>query len=71
MQVITDSFKNAILGQLLDLKPGFYLTRDQLCLGAEVDTRYAALVSILIQEPEFSEFETVKSRGIRKKLSAS
>jgi hypothetical protein len=69
MQVITSEFKNAVLGQLLDLKSGFYLTRDQLCMGAGTEIKYANLVSILMSEPEFAEFETVKSRGIRRKAS--
>lgn len=67
MNVITNEFKNAVIGQLLDLKPGFYLTREQLCLGAGVDPKFAGVVSLLMTEPEFADFEGVKSRGYRRK----
>ena len=68
MLVITDEFKNAVLGLLLDLRKGQYLTRAMICEELKVDNKYEAVVSALASEPDFADFEMVKARGFRKKF---
>lgn len=67
MQVITNEFKQAVLDELNKLEDGFYLTRSMVCERIGVGEQYENVVSILMQDPEFSGFESVKSRGIRKR----
>lgn len=67
MQVFTTEFIQAVKGKLETLQPGFYMTREQLCVAIGITGHYSNAISMLLATPEFSEFETVKSRGIRRK----
>jgi len=67
MKVFTDEFVNAVKGKLETLPDGDYLTREKLCIAINVPAVYANAISMLMAQPEFSGFEAVKSRGIRRK----
>jgi hypothetical protein len=72
MQVFNQEFVDAVKVQLAKVQPGFYITREQVCLAVEVSGAYANAISILMAGPEFAGYESVKSRGIRpKKIEVS
>jgi hypothetical protein len=67
MQVFTSDFLAAVKSKLESIQPGFYMTRSQLCLSLNIASDYEGVISMLLGTPEFSDFEAVKSRGIRRK----
>ena len=67
MKVFTDEFVQAVKTKLDTLEPLQYLTREQLCLALNVSPEYMSAISIVMKDEQFSEFESVKSRGIRRK----
>jgi hypothetical protein len=67
MQVFTNEFVQAVKSALDGLQPLQYLTREQVCLAIGIDKSNMNAISILLVQPEFAAYETVKSRGIRKK----
>ena len=70
MQVFNPEFTTAVLSVLnthLNDEPGSYLTREQVCFKVGVDKMYMNAISIVMLDESFNGFETVKSRGIRKK----
>lgn len=72
MNVFNQEFVTAIKAKLDSLEPLAYLTREQICAAIGVDKTYVNAVSIVMQEPQFADYEAVKSRGIRrKKISAA
>lgn len=70
MTVFNLEFVQAVRDQLATLKPGFYLTREQVCLALNVPKTYSNAISILFEAGEFPEYETVRSRGIRRRVAA-
>ncbi len=70
MQVFTTEFVSAVKAKLESLQDGFYLTRDQLCVSLNVPSECAGVITMLLATPEFSCFEAVKSRGIRRRKVA-
>jgi len=69
MTVFNPEFVQAVRDQLNTLQPGFYLTREQVCNALGVPKAFSNAISILFEAGEFPEFETVRSRGIRKRAS--
>lgn len=67
MQVFNPEFVQAVKAELETLKDGFYMTREMLCVAVGVPKEYANAISMITLDPEFSEFEAVKSRGYRRK----
>lgn len=67
MQVFTTEFVETIKGKLDSIQDGFYMTREQLCISLNIAPIYANAISILLTTDEFSCYESVKSRGIRRK----
>lgn len=67
MQVFNQEFVDAVKSKLETIQPGFYMTREQVCLAVGISGTYANAISILMAGPEFADFESVKSRGIRRK----
>lgn len=65
MKVFTQEFVAAVLAKLGKLEQGSYLTREQVCVAIGVTGAYSNAISMLMAEPEFARYETVKSRGIR------
>lgn len=69
MQVFNPEFIAAVKAQLDTLKEGkgFYMTREQICNAIGVSNQYVNALSMITAEPEFAAFESVKSRGYRRK----
>jgi hypothetical protein len=65
MQVFTNEFVQGIKQALSKLEPGFYLTREQVCMAMGIDKSNMNAISIIMATPEFAGYESVKSRGIR------
>lgn len=67
MQVFNPEFIAAVKTKLETLQPLQYMTREQLCVSLGVGSAYTNAISIIMSDPEFADFESVKSRGIRRK----
>jgi hypothetical protein len=67
MQVFTSEFIASVKSKLESIQDGFYMTREQLCISLNIAPAYANSITMLLSQPEFSNFEAVKSRGIRRK----
>ncbi len=68
LNMFTNEFTNAVLVELAKLEADDYITREKLCKRLGLENKDAALaVSILMQEPAFAGYESVRSRGIRRR----
>ena len=67
MKVLNLQFLEAVKARLDTLKPGFYYTREQLCHDLKLPKDYVTAISLAMLDDRFSDFEMVKSRGIRRR----
>jgi len=64
MQPINQEFIDAVIKELNELEPGYYLTREQICAKIGVLKEYSELISVLHKVGKLPGFKMVKSRGI-------
>ncbi len=69
LNMFTNEFTNAVLVELAKLETDDYITREKLVrrLGLDGNKDAPLAVSILMQEPAFVGYESVRSRGIRRR----
>jgi hypothetical protein len=70
MQILNPEFLTAVKGKLDKLEDGSYLTREQVCVLLGVNKDMVGAVTLALMDPMFSNYESVKSRGIRRKKVA-
>lgn len=70
MQIFSAEFVNSVKTELEKLTPGRYITREQLCEVLSLSKDAAAAVTLVLSQPEFSAWESVRSRGVRLKKVA-
>ncbi len=66
MQVFNSEFVQAIKN-VLESNTSKYITREEVCVKLGVSKDYAGVISIMFDNGMFPEYETVRSRGIKRR----
>jgi hypothetical protein len=66
MQVFNSEFVQAVRNHLNGMTVK-YVTREELCKALGVSVEYSGAISIMFETGLFPEFETIRSRGIRRR----
>jgi len=66
IKVYNQEFVTAVQNVLNSLKPGYYVTAEQLVKDVGLDGSRKGLIADMFANGEITGFESVKSRGIRR-----
>lgn len=66
MQVFNPEFVQSVR-DALNANTSKYITREELCVKLGLGKEYAQAISIMFEAGLFPEFETIRSRGIRRR----